>query len=288
MDKQSIGIIGYGKLGKTLALKFIENEQLKWVCSASACNKVPNGNKCYKALKEISELTDIIFITKADKYIKETAEELTEIFGKQLSGKIIIHCSGLFPKTLLKSCENKGAVIAKAHPYQTFYFPASDVLDNVFWTVDADSDFNLLNTIIKEISGTAVNTNTNEKFNPVLYHASAVMASNYMNTIVSLVANAARESGINPADFLPEILETTLNNIIHSLTNNVNFPLTGPIVRGDVITIEKHIEGLKDYKLLRNEYCRIGLSTAELAYKADHIDKKVYNTLIRTFLANID
>jgi predicted short-subunit dehydrogenase-like oxidoreductase (DUF2520 family) len=288
MNKQSVGIIGFGKLGRTLAMKFMESDRLGWICSASACREAPQDIKCYASLNEIDNLADIIFITKADKYIEQTAEHLAERFGTALKGKTVIHCSGIFAKDILESCKKNGALIASAHPYQTFYGSQKNVLNNISWAVDAGNDFEMINEIIKELKGKAINTAGMNDFNHTLYHASAVMASNYMNTIIALASDTAEKAGINPADFLPEILKTTLDNNINALDKNGDFPLTGPIARGDIITVEKHIEELKPYILLCREYCRIGLSTAELAYKYNYIDKKTYKTLTGLFISNID
>ncbi len=288
MDKQSIGIIGYGKLGRTLAGKLLNSKRLKWVCSAGACDKVPQAGKCYKSISDISELADIIFITKADKYIEETAEELAEIFANNLNGRIIIHCSGLLPKDILQSCEKNGAITARAHPYQTFFEPLDCVLHNVFWTIDAGEHFKVVNSIIKELGGTSVNTSKKDDFNAVLYHASAVVASNYMNTIIALAAETAKISGIEPSDFLPRIMDTTLANIINAIGKDNEFPLTGPIARGDIITIEKHIAGLKPHSSLLREYCRIGLSTVELAYGHNYISEIEYKTMKNLLQSNID
>jgi predicted short-subunit dehydrogenase-like oxidoreductase (DUF2520 family) len=81
----------------------------------------------------------------------------------------------------------------------------------------------------------------------VLYHAAAAIACNYFTTIVKLATDLWRNFGKTSADgikaYLP-LLRGTLTNI-----ETAGFPkcLTGPIARGDVVTIGRHIAALKKY-----------------------------------------
>ena len=285
--KKTFGIIGYGKLGKTLADKLHSEGSLAWICSATSCDFAFDDIPCYKSIQEIEQPADVIFITKADKYIEESASQLAGKFKKQLKGKVIIHCSGIHGKNILDKCKSAGAITASAHPYQTFFSSNPGDLNGIYWACDAGANFDIISDIIHSFNGTAINTVELPGFNNAIYHASAVIASNYMNTIIALAEQAAKISGIKPEEFLPAILRTTLENNIKSLTQQAGMPLTGPIVRGDVRTIEKHIESLKQHRILLNEYCRIGLSTTELAYKNKQIDSDTYSILKTLFSGKI-
>jgi len=79
----------------------------------------------------------------------------------------------------------------------------------------------------------------------VLYHAAAVMACNYFVTLVKLATDLWGTFGASPEQAtraLMPLLRGTLNNI-----ENVGLPncLTGPIARGDIGTIRKHLAALK-------------------------------------------
>ena len=69
----------------------------------------------------------------------------------------------------------------------------------------------------------------------VLYHAGAVMASNYLVTLFRAASHLAARSGA-PRDALIPLMRRTIDN---------GFDLTGPIARGDWTTVERHLEALR-------------------------------------------
>jgi len=284
---KTFGIIGYGKLGSAIAMKLSELNLSYWICSERPLKQGNDAVIKYKTISEISDIPDVIFITKADAFIEEAAENLAETAGEALSDKIIIHCSGINSPKLLKSCADVGAVTAAAHPYQTFFRYSDEVFKDIPWTVDTNGQYRRVESIIRMFGGRAFDLSKNPDFNKVLYHASAVMASNYMHTITSLAADAAKSSGIEPNDFLPKILKTTLKNIITSMNSNEDLSLTGPIVRADNKTLIKHIDEMKEFPDICKEYCRIGLSTLETAYKRKLVKSDHYISMKKIFEENI-
>jgi predicted short-subunit dehydrogenase-like oxidoreductase (DUF2520 family) len=67
-----------------------------------------------------------------------------------------------------------------------------------------------------------------------LYHAGAVMASNFLVTLYRTAASLVAEAGAPPESLIP-LMERTIEN---------GFELTGPIARGDWETVERHLAAL--------------------------------------------
>ena len=65
----------------------------------------------------------------------------------------------------------------------------------------------------------------------VIYHAGAVVASNYLVTLYRAASRLLAEAGAPPEALVPLMRQTIANN----------FALTGPIERGDTATVEAHI-----------------------------------------------
>ena len=79
----------------------------------------------------------------------------------------------------------------------------------------------------------------------MLYHASAVVASNYLVTLLGLAFKLIGKAGIADRDaytVLKPLIMGTLGNV-----ENVGIPaaLTGPISRGDVQTVAQHLDEMK-------------------------------------------
>jgi len=71
----------------------------------------------------------------------------------------------------------------------------------------------------------------------VLYHAGAAIASNYLVTLYRSAARLVEMAGA-PADALVPLMRRTIEN---------GFELTGPLARGDVRTVEAHLEAIRTY-----------------------------------------
>jgi predicted short-subunit dehydrogenase-like oxidoreductase (DUF2520 family) len=111
----------------------------------------------------------------------------------------------------------------------------------------------------------------------MLYHAAAVMASNYLVTLAQQVCQIAATFGwtreASTAAFLP-LMQGVLANL-----DTVGLPdaLTGPIARGDVGTVAAHLEVLRGALPDSLElYVELGLATIPLAReKNPHINTKL-------------
>ncbi len=115
----------------------------------------------------------------------------------------------------------------------------------------------------------------------MLYHAAAVIACNYMVTLVKLATDLWQTFDVAPDEatqaLLP-LLRGTIANI-----DRVGIPqgLTGPIARGDTGTIRKHLEALeKAAPAVLSTYCDLGRQTVPIALAKGKIDNKQAEELL--------
>jgi predicted short-subunit dehydrogenase-like oxidoreductase (DUF2520 family) len=109
----------------------------------------------------------------------------------------------------------------------------------------------------------------------VLYHAAAVFACNYAVALVGLATELWQTFGVSREEatqaLLP-LLRGTVSNI-----ERLGLPrcLTGPIARGDIGTIRKHLVALGDsMPSLVPVYCELGLATIPIALHKGGIDEE--------------
>ena len=115
----------------------------------------------------------------------------------------------------------------------------------------------------------------------MLYHAAAVIACNYMVTLVKLATDLWQTFDVAPDEatqaLLP-LLRGTIANI-----DRVGIPqgLTGPIARGDTGTIRKHLEAMeKAAPDLLPTYRDLGRQTVPVALAKGRINQEQADALL--------
>lgn len=112
-----------------------------------------------------------------------------------------------------------------------------------------------------------------EKDRPA-YHAAAVMASNFLVTLASMV-----ELSGNRIDAFIPLMRGTIDNIAEM---GVAGALTGPVVRSDAGTVSKHLTALEARSAaLATAYRALSEATVEAALAAGRIDAATAATIRR-------
>ena len=79
-----------------------------------------------------------------------------------------------------------------------------------------------------------------------MYHAAAVMASNCAVGLIDAAAALMEDAGVDRADVrraLRPLVDASLEN---AFTMEPNQALTGPIARGDAVTVRRHLGSLRN------------------------------------------
>lgn len=212
--------------------------------------------------REISEedLGNIIFLTVPDDQIKPVVSELAAAEVKW-DGRSVIHCSGNLTSGEFAVLKERGAMAASMHPIQTFtQGDGADRFQGI--TVSLEGDQELLSKLsewVHKMGAKPVFLNIEQKR---MLHLSAVFACNYLTSLLRQSDKLLEDSGIEMDLYLlkPLILQT-LDNIFEK---GVQKSLTGPISRGDVQSVRKHIEMIKDDSSLSLLYRSLGLEALKI------------------------
>jgi predicted short-subunit dehydrogenase-like oxidoreductase (DUF2520 family) len=226
--------------------------------------------RVYKTAQEIADNAQFVFITTPDDVIGEVAARI-----RWYKGQSIVHCSGAHSIDIIESAKQFRANTGCLHPLQTFASieQAIENLPGSTFAIEAEEP---LLTILKEMStamaGHWVILEANDK---VLYHTAAVFACNYLITLMKLATDLWQDFGVSREQAIKALLPLlrgTLSNI-----ENVGLPncLTGPIARGDLGTIKKHLEALeKESPYLLSTYKQLGLQTLPIALAKGKINSE--------------
>ena len=269
-----IGFIGAGKVGTALAVK-LSAKGHKVVAAASRtrasadrlAESVP-GCTPYDAKQAVADAADLVFITTPDDAIAQVVAELN-----WRSGQSAVHCSGADSLDSLQPARAAGAEVGAFHPLQTFASVAHAIENIPGSTFAIETEGELLETLKQmaaDLEGNWVKLGAEDK---VLYHTAAVIACNYLVTLVKTATDLWKVFGVSTPEAtraLMPLLRGTLNNI-----ENVGLPncLTGPIARGDLGTITKHLSALeKSAPALLSTYRELGMQTVPIALDKGKID----------------
>jgi predicted short-subunit dehydrogenase-like oxidoreductase (DUF2520 family) len=197
---RSVNVIGRGRVGSALAARLEERGV------------------------ELREEAELALLCVPDGAIAEVAR------GFPL-GSWVAHVSGATPLSALDPHERRFSL----HPLQTFTRARGpEQLDGAWAAVTAETDearefgFELARTLGLE----PFELDDEER---ALYHAGAVVASNYLVTLYEAAAGLVAAAGA-PPEALEPLMRRTIDN---------GFELTGPIERGDWETVDAHRDAIR-------------------------------------------
>ncbi|MCF8111636.1 MAG: DUF2520 domain-containing protein [Desulfobacteraceae bacterium] len=265
-------IVGCGRLGTALARYMADagyspaGFASRGLASAKRAAAVSGSDAPVSLLPwEVTPGADIVMITTPDGAIRETAEKIAEYQGVK-KDTVVLHCSGAHASTELEALRRCGAKTGSLHPLQSF--AAENVEKNPFVGIMAAVEgepeaVKTARSLAENLGAGPFEIQTDKK---MLYHASAVVASNYMVTLMNLALQLIIASGV-PASrgfaILKPLVQGTLSNIERA---GIPGALTGPIARGDVETVRDHISEISAKAPTRLELYRlIGKHTIEIA-----------------------
>lgn len=194
-----VQVIGRGRVGSAFAARFAERGVLT------------------------DTAADVVLLCVPDRAIAGLAASLP-------LGPWIGHVSGGTPLAHLAPHARRFSL----HPLQTFTTTRGAEQIDGAWaalTADADDARGVARELAALLGLRAFDLDDDRR---AIYHAGAVMASNYMVTLYRAAARALATAGV-PAEALIPLMTRTIEN---------GFDLTGPLARGDLATVEAHLDAL--------------------------------------------
>lgn len=286
---KNIGVIGIGIVGQAVA-KTLSKEGYSIIGINDIQEGLANdfvqeiGSKVL-TLEQLSQDSEIIFITTPDRYIKKVAKEIA-LFN--LKNKFVIHMSGLLDSLELIDCRKKGAIIMSLHPLQAFA-SIQEALVNLpgsYFTFEGDkSAAGIAKELVQRWQGKLITIR--REFKP-LYHAAACIASNYLVTLFEDAIRLLEASGFDRKlawEAMLPLVKGTINNVSSKGTKDA---LTGPIVRDDYLTVEKHIKEIaKSNNDILMTYRVMGLRTVQHLRDNSMLNNKILDKINEALLLNI-
>lgn len=262
-----IGFIGAGTVGTTLAMALhraaypVVAVASRRFASAQALADRVTGCAAFPSPQAVADRADLVFITTPDDAIAEVVAAVT-----WRPGQGVVHTSGAVSLDVLAGARKRGAWTGSVHPLQTFADPEQGLalLPGSTFALEGDAPIlPLLHALVEALGGRPLVLPPAAK---TVYHIAAVLVSNYTVTLAKLATDLWATFGIAP-DVALEALVPLLQGTSRNLqVLGLPAALTGPIARGDVGTVRRHLEALADRApALLDVYRSLGRQTVPIA-----------------------
>ncbi|MDQ7791910.1 MAG: DUF2520 domain-containing protein [Clostridia bacterium] len=265
-----VAIIGAGKVGSALGVALRNRGyRITGVASRSraSAERLAVRVEAHAASDPCAVVgeADVVFITTPDREIGPVAFDIAHRGGFH-SGQVVAHTSGALTAEELAPAREYGAAVVSIHPLQSFADTETGVerFGGCYFAVEGDAAaIPVAEQVVADLGGVLLHLKGEDK---ALYHAAACVASNYLVALIHLATGLLERCGLDREhglQALVPLLDGTLQNIKEMGATQA---LTGPVARGDVPTLQWHLEAFGRSDAIAGDlYRRLGLYALQVA-----------------------
>lgn len=259
MLKKNIAVIGAGKLAWSLTNALVKSGyNVQTIISRKKKSAKLLANKFSiphysNSLKEIPRDVNSFFLTVPDGEIKKVAEKLSKL-KRDFTKCICVHFSGVENISALESLEKKGCIAGSIHIIRPF--PSKNIvyIKNSPASIEAE-DKQVKVILIQLCSKLKLKPHMISSDEKLFHHLAAVHSSNFLvGNLFNAFSLISSKSNLSK-NILRQTTQSALDNVFDLSPAKA---LSGPIDRGDIYTIKKHIDEL-DIKIKTSKNDRLKL-----------------------------
>lgn len=248
----SMTIIGNGKVGNAVA-RYRGTEVQNDPMGSQHATIVGSRTFLADPVSAVIERSDVIVLATWDSVLTEVVAMLAKHHSEVLIGSLVLHVNGSLGTDILEPLMQHGALVAAAHPFQTFSSGDPSQINGIGWGVECDDlAWPLTEEFVHLVGGFPFRLPKTDPVSKRRYHAAAVAASNFTYASYDLARRLAEDVGIPAEAFLAPIMRQTLENATSAMKSNAPFPITGPLVRGDMDAVKRQHDAMPDH--LKEQY----------------------------------
>ncbi len=262
-------IVGPGRAGLALGYALWQAEALE---SLTYCGRRPeppahplfiegHARYCF-GLERPAPGTTALLLAVPDDVLPEMVQAVAAL-GDAPEGCAAFHCSGALSVDVLEPLHARGYRVGSIHPLQSLAHPVTGAerLPGSWFAVSGESEATgVARRLVAALDGTPLSIPVSRR---PLYHAAAVVASNYLPVLLALSARLLVLSGVDQDEAIPALLPLMRGTLENVAELGLAPALTGPIARGDVETIRMHLRVLPEREA--RVYRDLGREAVELA-----------------------
>jgi predicted short-subunit dehydrogenase-like oxidoreductase (DUF2520 family) len=255
LSRKRVGFIGAGRVGCAMAWHC---HRLGYPIAGVTDLKSKQAWVVYGLMKQhyarlssrdVAAESDVLFLTVPDTHIVPVFESVRDALGtvpmRGQSPPIVAHCSGAFGTEVLAGAREQGLGTLALHPVQSFWSHSQAIrsLPGTFFAADGSaSGLRFGRHLVRQLHGGWVIVHGPDRS---LYHAMCVFTSNFINALFDGAEEIAGELGISRRRaglMLAPLARTVFDSIAEQ---GAGPGLTGPVERGDAVTVAAHLRALE-------------------------------------------
>jgi predicted short-subunit dehydrogenase-like oxidoreductase (DUF2520 family) len=290
--ERTVAIIGAGRLGGAIG-RLLAQAGYRIVAvtgrtrrSAVAAARFVGAGAPMTDVAAAAARATIVLITTPDREIAAACGRIARGGGFR-RGALVAHTSGANDLELLEAARGAGALRAVLHPLQSVPSRERGVvnLPGSYFRIEADPGAQRRVRALGRTLGGRVLALPRWAAGPesaALYHAGAVAASNYLVTLLAFAARHLEALGASRRQALRALLPLVRGTLENVERLGIPAALTGPIARGDRITIAAHLAALQSRApRLLDLYRQLARATVPLAREKGGLEAAAAETMLR-------
>ena len=195
---------------------------------------------------------DLVWFCVPDAEIASASRSLDRISWNK---KAAFHSSGALTSDELRALREKGAVIASVHPLMTFVTGAQASLQGVSFAVEGDVPaVRMARSMVKSLGGRAYAVRKQDK---PLYHAWGMFASPMFAALIATAEEVAGAAGVSKSEIRRRMLPILRQTLENYAALGAPAAFSGPIARGDIDTVRRHLQVLARVSNARDVYAAL-------------------------------
>ena len=255
MTPKTVAIIGAGRVGSSVGFLLkragyaVTAVAARTAAAAEQAVAFIGGGEPLADVIKAASRAEIVFITTPDRDIREVCDTISTNDGLK-SGSLIVHMSGAHSLELLNAARTTGSYRAVIHPLQSLASREQGIknLPGSYFRIEADPEaLKMAKEIVRALGGIELVMPkwSSDKESAALYHAGAVVVSNYFVALVDYGLKFYQALGADKKDALKAVLPLIRGTLDNIETLGIPDALTGPIMRGDTQTVRDHLDAMQ-------------------------------------------
>jgi len=265
--KPGIMIVGAGNLANALAVSLRHGGyKIEGVMARARGASLRRAQKLAKETGSRASVAPaetqaaVVWFCVPDAEVAHAARALAEEIDWRR--KVALHSSGVLTSDELGALRRHGAAVASVHPLMTFVRNSRPSLAGVPFAIEGDGiAVRIARRIVSDLGGRA---HAIRKADKAAYHAWGTFSSPLFTALLATTEQVAAVAGVRQNEARRRMIPILLQTLANYAAFDAAGAFSGPIVRGDVDTMKRHLRVLRKVPGAREVY--LALARAALQY----------------------